>query len=69
MAEAGGGDYAKRQLVAKPSHSWSHIASEHEERALANRRRELREYAIPISVLNLDPADRKVIRIAGKVMR
>ena len=63
MSEQGDGDGRRR---AKPSHSWSHISSGYGEEGEAARRRELKEYMIPISVLQLDPADRKVLRIAGK---
>lgn len=61
MAEGGSGD-AKPYTIAKSSHSWSYIPNEYDE---SSKRRELREYIIPISVLHLDSADRKVIKIAG----
>lgn len=65
MADGGDGD-RNRRLTPKASHSWSHISISSEEQFEATRRRELREYIIPLSVLHLDAADRKVIRIAGR---
>jgi len=54
------------ELPVRSAHSWSHITREPDDWAQDHRRRDLREFIIPLSVLHLDPADRKVIRIAGK---
>ncbi|XP_067936925.1 alpha-actinin-4-like [Watersipora subatra] len=63
MAEGGGGD-AKSRILSKTSHFWSRVSVVYDEKIETIRRRDLRDYTIPISVLNLDAADRKVIQIA-----
>lgn len=64
---------ARNITTVTSSHSWHSTIYEEEEevkvRARAPRRRDLREYTIPIGVLQLDFADRKVVRIAGRTIQ
>lgn len=81
MAEGGGrespvshttGVRSGRTGVVKRSkaqkNTWSHISEAYDPDLLSQavRRKDLKEYLIPLSVLHLDQADRKVIRIAGE---
>ena len=52
---------------ASQKSTWSHLSEAHDADLLSQavRRRDLKEYLIPLSVLHLDHADRKVMRIAG----
>lgn len=56
-------------VTVKSSQSWHSSIQYEEEIVRAPNRRDLREYTIPIGVLQLDVADRKVIRIAGETER